>query len=64
MNTNALIDAVQATEGVRDIDINTLEGKPNAGVYVPIDREYDTSAGYIKIDPAFDLATNLTYVPE
>jgi len=64
VNTNKLIDAVQAVEGVNDIDINDMQAKPAGGVFVVIDREYDTSAGYVKTDPAFLLADTLTYVAQ
>jgi hypothetical protein len=45
--TNALIDAVQAVEGVRDFYITSFEGKNAvADVFAPIGRSYTPLAGY------------------
>lgn len=64
MNINRLIDAVQAVEGVNDIKITDIQAKPVGGSYAVIDREYQTSSGYIKTDPAFPLSTSLTYIAQ
>lgn len=66
VNVNKLIDAVQAVEGINDMQITDLQAKAAGGTYQVIDREYLTSAGYIKTDPAFglDLATTLTYIAQ
>lgn len=60
-NRNGFIDAIQGAEGVEDVDVNVLQGRPDAGTFVNIDREYLTSAGYIEVDAAFPLSTTLTY---
>jgi hypothetical protein len=57
----SLIDAVQAVTGVVDFTIGTIQGKYGAVPYVTINRTYTAQAGYLKIDPAFPLSTNLTY---
>jgi len=62
VNRNKLIDAIQATNGVEDIDINILEGRADATAFISIDREYLTSAGYIEIDPAFLLEDTLNFI--
>lgn len=64
INLNKLIDSVQLVEGVNDINITNIEAKPNGGVYVVFDREYETSAGYVKIDPSFLLSSTLTFTPQ
>lgn len=59
---NTMIDKVQAVEGVADIQINTLEAKDIDGVYVSIERAYDSKAGYMKVDDSFPLSSELTYI--
>lgn len=60
---NALIDAVQAVKGVTDMEMDTIEAKYGALAYAAVQRTYIAQAGYLDIDPAFDLTNNLTYLP-
>jgi len=61
---NSIIDELQAIESVIDIEIFSLQCKPQGGTYQGITREYVTSAGYIKGDPGSPLNTTLTYTPQ
>jgi hypothetical protein len=58
---NSLIDEVQKVTGIVDFKISTIQGKYGAVPYATILRIYTAQAGYLAIDPAFSLATNLTY---
>ena len=65
LKVSALEDAIQAVAGVKDVFIQTIEAKENAGVYAPVVRAYQTVAGYIQIDTAtYPLATNLTMIAD
>lgn len=64
INLNKLIDEVQKVDGVNDINVTNIEAKPNGGVYSSFDREYETSAGYVKIDDTFPLSATLNYNPQ
>lgn len=60
--TNKLIDAVQAVDGVIDIEINTLEAKIDGEVnYDTIVHKYKANAGYLKIAADHTLNTTITY---
>jgi len=62
LNLTELTDAIQAVSGVED-PVNTLaEGRITGGVFATIVREYTANAGHMKIDPAFPLSTQLTYI--
>jgi hypothetical protein len=61
---NEIIDAVQEIDGVEDFTISDAQYSANSGPYTSIVRIYKTSAGYVKIDPAFNLSTTLTYQSE
>jgi hypothetical protein len=67
MQVMKLTDAIQTAAGVLNAVANTVEGKPDGGVYIDIlavvDQTYLATAGYMKIDPAFPLSTTLTYIP-
>lgn len=56
-----LVDAIQAVTGVVDVDLTNLEAAVGANTYT-IDRVYQFSAGYAKIDPAYPLSGTITYV--
>lgn len=45
-----LIDKIQTVDGVKDIYINSLFGKPDGGAPIEFDRVYDTLAGYARLD--------------
>jgi len=66
MQVMKLTDAIQAASGVLNAVANVVEGRPDAGVFVDIlastEQSYDSTAGYMAIDPAFPLNTNLTYI--
>jgi len=44
---------------------NTIEARPDAGVFVDVlavsDQTYQSAAGYMAVDPAFPLSTTLIY---
>lgn len=61
---NSLIDVLQALVEVEDIYINNFNAASSGQPLQPIIREYETSAGYIKINGGIDLATGLTYIPK
>ena len=59
--TRAIIDA----NGVLNAVATNIEAKPDGGVYIDVlaiaSQSYSTFAGYMKVDPAFPLATTITY---
>lgn len=57
-------DAIQSVEGVEDLQITTLEIKPVGGSYTAVTRLYSPLSGYYKIDPAYPLATQITYIAQ
>lgn len=59
---NSLIDVLQAIESVVDVEIIVFQAKPNGGSFTNITREYETSAGYIKVDPGSPLSGSLTFI--
>ena len=61
LNLTALTDAVQRAAGVLDPVITLAEAKPAAGVYITINKNYNSDAGHLAIDPAFPLLTQITY---
>lgn len=61
-NKNALIDAIQAAEGVKDVVIHTLQYKVGSNPYININREYSTISGYVLEDPGATLSDNLNYI--
>lgn len=66
LSKNAIIDAIQAVAGAVDVKITALEASvayTGAPLFLPIDVWYETVAGYINIDPAYPLSTNLTFAP-
>jgi len=62
-NINKLIDAIQAVDGVTDVVLDNVYYKFGSNPYAAIDREWQTHAGYVKIDNASGntLADTLTY---
>lgn len=66
MQVMKLTDAIQSVEGVRNAVANTVEARPDGGVFVDVlandDETYQSVAGYMAIDPAFPLSSTLTYV--
>jgi hypothetical protein len=56
-----LTDAVQAAEGVVDPVIGVAEARVGALPFQTIVNKYNAVAGYMKIDPAYPLATQITY---
>lgn len=61
---NSLIDSVQAVEGVTDFTIQVLEATYGNLPYTPVNRVYTPNAGYLEIDSAFPLSTNINYIQE
>lgn len=63
-NVTKLIDAVQKVEGVVDFTDVQVWTKYGNLAYQLVDDEYQTNAGYAKVDTAnFPLTTTLTYQP-
>lgn len=59
-----LTSAIEAANGVVNAVATAIEAKPNTGAYVDVligNQTYSTTAGYMKIDPAFPLSGSLTY---
>ena len=64
-NKNRYRDAAEALTGiVLDIDITSIEIKPDGGSFVTVTREYTAESGYYKHDPANPLSSTLTYVAQ
>ena len=65
MQVMKLTDSIQAVSGVLNAVANTIEARPDAGVFVDVlavsDQTYQSAAGYMAVDPAFPLSTTLTY---
>lgn len=59
---NKLIDAMQVAQGVINPVITAAEAKYGAFTYTPFTVKYNAYAGYLVIDPAFPLNTQITYV--
>lgn len=64
-NLNKLIDSLQSVDGIRDIVIASVQYKIGSNPYVTVIQEYQTEAGYVKIDTASGntLDDTLTYTP-
>ena len=50
VKVSAIIDAIQAVAGVKDVSITVIEAKKALGSYGTITRVYTTFSGYIKLD--------------
>lgn len=59
---NKLIDAVQAVSAVVDVEITAAAAQGTGDAYVSFTNKYSAKSGYFKIDPAFPLATQITYL--
>jgi len=64
LNLTQLTDAIQLAEGVTDPVITLAEAKIPGGTFATIVKEYIPNAGHLKIDPAFPLSTQLTYIAD
>lgn len=56
-----LVDAIQAVDGVVDVDVSDLKAKTNTGQYASFGRKYLPFSGYLTID---DLGTTFNYEAE
>lgn len=64
VNTNKLIDAIQAVEGVTDVVINAFDFQIGLSGWFAVGREYQTFAGYAVLDTAnHPLSSTLTFTP-
>lgn len=62
---SALQDAIQAVEGVTDVDFVDVQAKTNTGSYATVTRFYQTVSGYIQIDnDNFPLSTTITMIAD
>lgn len=64
-NVNDFIEFLKKNvAGIKDIYLTTFDAKPDGGSYGPVTREYQSSAGYMEIDPAFPLNTGINLIPQ
>ena len=65
MRVADLTDAIQAATGVRNVVATTVEAKYAAFAYTDIlalaNQSYQSNAGYLDIDPAFPLSSQISY---
>jgi hypothetical protein len=59
-----LLISIRGTEGVINVDEETIEGRTDLGEFAPVDRVYYPASGYYKIDNDFDLSDTITYVAQ
>jgi len=59
LKLSALVDAIQAAEGVVDIQLNAAWHKPAGGTYALIDMSIDLVAGYFVFD---EISSNIQYI--
>jgi hypothetical protein len=68
LNRNRFIDALQFTEGVRDVEVLSLAAKPNgSSIWSEVIRQYAPASGYYQLgdfdtNPATDVV--ITYIAE
>jgi hypothetical protein len=62
-NINDFRDAGEAVPGCKDFQISWVEIKPATGAYAIVNLDYNPVSGYFKIDPAYALADQITYIP-
>jgi hypothetical protein len=58
-----LQDAVQAVEGVTDVQVLSLEARHLQIPYQPVERIYQPLAGYLQIDAAHPLQSSIEFIP-
>lgn len=58
-----LTDAIQTATGVVNPILQTASAKYGANPYSNVIIKYNANAGHMKIDPAFPLSTQFTYLP-
>ena len=61
-SVTALTDLIQQSAGVINPVFESAEAKYGTNPYVAIQDYYNPNAGYLKIDPLFDLDTTITYI--
>ena len=59
----ALTDKVQLSDGVVNPVFQSAQAKYGLNPFVLVGDYYNPNAGYLKIDPAFDLASSIVYLP-
>ena len=59
----AVVDAIQAVNGVADVDVQSLQANSGAG-YSGMGRSYVPVAGYAVIDALFPLSSTLNFIPD
>jgi hypothetical protein len=64
VEVNTLRENLRALEEIEDIYINTFKAASTGQPLISIVRQYETSAGYIKINGGLTLADSLTYIPK
>lgn len=57
---NKLIDAIQAVDGVIDVELLAFDVKVGLGDYMPVGRVYKAISGYFELDAAFPLDTSIS----
>jgi len=63
LSLTALVDAMQAANGIVNPELLTAEAKYGALAYAAIVTEYIPDAGHLTIDPAYPLSSSITYIP-
>lgn len=61
LRVTALVDAIQAVDGVMDVGLVALSHKYGANPYASIAVSHVPESGYFKIDPDFALSATITY---
>lgn len=65
MQVMKLTAAISAATGVLNAVATNIEAKPDGGSYIDVlatsTETYDSTAGYMKVDPSFPLSSTLTY---
>jgi hypothetical protein len=63
LNLTKITDAVQNSLGVIDPLLTLAQAKYGSIPYATINANYVANSGYIKVDPAYPLSSQITYVP-
>jgi hypothetical protein len=55
LHRSKLMDAIQEVDGIEDVVMVSIQGKPETGIYSELQRIYTPMSGYINIDSAYPL---------
>lgn len=62
-NTTQLIDLIQQTNGVVDPIVLSTSARSGTLPFTAFEDNYNSNAGHMIIEPAYDLAANIEYIP-